>query len=177
MLLTIDIGNTTTSLGLFEETANKDNTYNLLHRWDISTSLNNTPDEYGSTISNLIGINGYTVEHIKSTSICSVVPSITSTFTKMSEFYFNCSPLVIGTGIKTGININAPIPFYQGPILFSYGGGPGSALGIGQTQIKFATLNDGITPYRTGTNSRRFQQDEPGYFGQMDPTLKYKLIC
>ena len=70
---------------------------------------------------------------------------------------------------KTGININAPIPFYQGPVLFSYGGGPGSALGIGQTQIKFATLNDGITPYRTGTNSRRYQQDEPGYFGQMDP--------
>ena len=55
---------------------------------------------------------------------------------------------------KTGININAPIPFYQGPILFSYGGGPGSALGIGQTQIKFATLNDGITTYRTGTISR-----------------------
>ena len=70
---------------------------------------------------------------------------------------------------KTGININAPVPFYQGPVLFSYGGGPGSALGIGQTQIKFATLNDGITPYRTGTNSRRYQQDEPGYFGQMDP--------
>ena len=70
---------------------------------------------------------------------------------------------------KTGININSPIPFYQGPVLFSYGGGPGSALGIGQTQIKFATLNDGITPYRTGTNSRRYQQDEPGYFGQMDP--------
>ena len=41
MLLTIDIGNTTTSLGLFEKTTDKNNPYNLLHRWDISTSLNN----------------------------------------------------------------------------------------------------------------------------------------
>ena len=110
MLLTIDIGNTTTSLGLFEKTTDKNNPYNLLHRWDISTSLNNTPDEYGSIISNLIGINGYTVQHIKSASICSVVPSITSTFTKMCEFYFNCSPLVVGTGIKTGINISYDSP-------------------------------------------------------------------
>jgi type III pantothenate kinase len=110
MLLTIDIGNTTTSLGLFEKTTDENNPYNLLHRWDISTSLNNTPDEYGSIISNLIGINGYTAQHIKSASLCSVVPSITSTFTKMCEFYFNCSPLVVGTGIKTGINISYDSP-------------------------------------------------------------------
>jgi hypothetical protein len=35
-------------------------------------------------------------------------------------------------------------------VLFSYGGGPGSALGFSRTKIKFATSNDGVTPLRTG---------------------------
>tara|TARA_R110000751_G_scaffold102121_3_gene196609 strand:- start:4372 stop:6909 length:2538 start_codon:yes stop_codon:yes gene_type:complete len=37
-------------------------------------------------------------------------------------------------------------------ILHSYNGGPNSILGVGKTDIKFATLNDGVTPYRTGVN-------------------------
>jgi hypothetical protein len=48
------------------------------------------------------------------------------------------------------------------PNVLSYGGGPGSALGLGNTDIKFSTLNDGITPSRTGIN-RKDPYKEAGY--------------
>jgi len=52
---------------------------------------------------------------------------------------------------KFGLDINNPVDSTKTTLL-SYGGGPGSILGIGKTKIKFATLNDGITPARTGFN-------------------------
>jgi hypothetical protein len=52
---------------------------------------------------------------------------------------------------KFGLDINTPVDSDKTTLL-SYGGGPGSILGIGKTKIKFATLNDGITPARTGFN-------------------------
>jgi hypothetical protein len=73
---------------------------------------------------------------------------------------------------KTGLDPNNP--YYQSPVLLTYTGGPGSALGIGSTTIKFATLNDGVTPYRTGTNSRRFQTDEEGFYSRFSKTQNYK---
>jgi hypothetical protein len=48
----------------------------------------------------------------------------------------------------SGLNINGAFPSIS-PVLYSYGGGPDSILGIGKTNIKFATTNDGVTPSRT----------------------------
>ena len=49
------------------------------------------------------------------------------------------------------------------PFLYSYGGGPNSVLGIGKTNIKFATKNDGVTPSRTDEgnfyNSKKYKRD------------------
>ena len=60
----------------------------------------------------------------------------------------------------TGLNISLPIYTENNPELYSYGGGPGSVLGIGKTKILFATLNDNVTPARTGVN-------------MVDPYLQY----
>jgi hypothetical protein len=59
----------------------------------------------------------------------------------------------------TGLNLASP-GYTSSPVLYSYGGGPNSVLGIGKTNIRFATLNDGATPARTGTN-------------MVDPYLQY----
>jgi hypothetical protein len=59
----------------------------------------------------------------------------------------------------TGLNLTSP-GYTSSPVLYSYGGGPNSVLGIGKTNIKFATLNDGATPARTGMN-------------MVDPYLQY----
>ena len=48
----------------------------------------------------------------------------------------------------SGLNLNNPFESISS-VLYSYGGGPGSTIGIGGTDIKFATTNDGITPSRT----------------------------
>jgi len=50
----------------------------------------------------------------------------------------------------------------SGGILYSYGGGPNSIAGVGQTNIRFSTLNDGISPARTGA----FRIDP--YFKEVD---------
>jgi len=48
----------------------------------------------------------------------------------------------------SGLNLNNPFNSIS-PTLYSYGGGPDSILGIGKTNINFATTNDGVTPSRT----------------------------
>lgn len=54
---------------------------------------------------------------------------------------------------KKGLNIAKPVKLTGGmDSILSYGGGPGSILGAGYTNIKFSTLNDGVTPARTGIN-------------------------
>ena len=53
-----------------------------------------------------------------------------------------------------GLNKSGTQIITSTPNILSYGGGPGSALGLGSTNIKFATLNDGITPARTGINRK-----------------------
>jgi len=45
-------------------------------------------------------------------------------------------------------------------VLYSYTGGAGSTLGIGETSIKYATMPDGITPVRTGTKNSMFTNVE-----------------
>jgi hypothetical protein len=51
-----------------------------------------------------------------------------------------------------GLNLKDPKDTVRDSNVLVYGGGPNSILGIGQTNIKFATLNDGTTPSRTGKN-------------------------
>ena len=46
------------------------------------------------------------------------------------------------------------------PNLYSYSGGPGSTLGIGNTNIKFGTLGDGLIPLRTGINNNQFKNNK-----------------
>ena len=52
---------------------------------------------------------------------------------------------------RSGLDLSNPVK-NDSPTLRSYSGGPGSILGIGRTNIKFATTNNGITPLRTGEN-------------------------
>jgi len=69
-----------------------------------------------------------------------------------------------------GLNLDDPIKGNDG-VLYSYSGGPNSVLGVGTTNINFATLNDGITPSRTGVN---FQDPYKGrYKRPLDRPLEY----
>ncbi|MBA32173.1 MAG: pantothenate kinase [Chloroflexi bacterium] len=98
MLLAIDIGNTNITIGLF-------NKETLEKTWRISTSRNNTSDEYGINILNILSNKDISNKDISAIVMCSVVPPLTTTFIDIFKDYFNISPLIIGSGTKTGIKI------------------------------------------------------------------------
>lgn len=98
MLLAIDVGNTNIVLGVY-------NGVELKMCWRIYTNREQTDDEYGVLIRNLFQQNGLQAECIKAVIISTVVPTLRYPLEKMAEKYFHVSPLIVGPGIKTGLNI------------------------------------------------------------------------
>lgn len=98
MLLAIDIGNTDTTLGVFDGEK-------LRATWHMATEVHRMPDEYAAILLNLLRYQDLAVTDIKEVALCSVVPPLVTTFEELSQRYFGTSPLVIGAGVKTGVRI------------------------------------------------------------------------
>lgn len=103
MILTMDIGNTNTVLGLYQDDE-------LKTHWRISTDRNKTPDEYGMLFKSLFESADIDNQAVNSIIISSVVPPILRILKKASYRYFNVNPLVVGPGVKTGMNIKTDNP-------------------------------------------------------------------
>jgi type III pantothenate kinase len=103
MIFVFDVGNTNTVLGVFENDE-------LKHHWRIETNRNKTEDEYGMMIKALLAHENITFLDIKGVIISSVVPPIMETFERMCKKYFKQKLLVVGPGIKTGLNIKYENP-------------------------------------------------------------------
>lgn len=103
MLFVIDVGNTNTVLGVYNEDE-------LIHHWRIETSRNKTEDEYGMIIGSLIQYAGIRFEDFHAVIISSVVPPIMFALERMAKKYFKQRPLIVGPGIKTGLNIKYDNP-------------------------------------------------------------------
>ncbi|GAH29821.1 unnamed protein product, partial [marine sediment metagenome] len=103
MLLTIDIGNTDTTLGVFEGEE-------LRATWHMATSIHRRADEYGALLLNLLHQQGLDTSDIKAIALCGVVPPLISTFDELFQRYFHISPLVVGVGVKTGVRIRMDNP-------------------------------------------------------------------
>ncbi|HEY0794761.1 MAG TPA: type III pantothenate kinase [Acidisarcina sp.] len=101
MLLAIDVGNTNTVLGLYK-LEKAPGTYLIAH-WRITTHRIQTADECGMNILNLFAMQGYRAAEVKSVIISSVVPTLDTTFRRVSERYFKIKPLFVEPGIKTGM--------------------------------------------------------------------------
>jgi type III pantothenate kinase len=106
MLLVIDVGNTNTVVGLFDEEQ-------LLHDWRIRTEIDHTIDEYGVLIYNLYQSSRMKAKEMKAVNaiiISCVVPPMLNILEPLCVKYFNIKPLIVGPGIKTGMPI-----FYDNP--------------------------------------------------------------
>jgi len=103
MLLVIDIGNTNIVLGMYEGEE-------LKHHWRIATDRNKTEDEYGMLLFNLFTAAKLTFAHVEGVIISSVVPPLNLMMERMCNKYFHKKPLVVGPGIKTGLNIKTDFP-------------------------------------------------------------------
>jgi type III pantothenate kinase len=103
MLLVMDVGNTHIVLGLFQGDE-------LLHHWRIQTDRNATEDEYAMLLKSLFEHVGIRMEEIDGVSISSVVPPLKRVLNLLVRKYFGLQPLVIGPGVKTGLNIQYENP-------------------------------------------------------------------
>ncbi|MFH1453283.1 MAG: type III pantothenate kinase [Armatimonadota bacterium] len=103
MLLVIDIGNTNIVLGIFEGDT-------LKHTWRIHSKENMTEDEYYVLIDGLFKEKNISKQNIKDIVMASVVPPLEYVFKKLAQKYFNIQPLMLGAGVKTGIDIKTDNP-------------------------------------------------------------------
>lgn len=103
MIFVFDVGNTNTVLGVYDGEE-------LTHHWRIETNRNKTNDEYGMLIKSLFDFADLALSDISGIIISSVVPPIMFALEKMCIRYFNLKPLVVGPGIKTGLDIKYDNP-------------------------------------------------------------------
>ena len=103
MLLTVDIGNTDTTLGVFEDEE-------LCATWHMATSIHHMADEYAALLLNLLHHQGLDTSAIKEVALCSVVPPLIAIYNELFQRYFHISPLVVGVGVKTGVRIRMDNP-------------------------------------------------------------------
>lgn len=87
MLLTLDIGNTSTTIGLFDN--NK-----LIETWSIASEKNRSEDEIGILLLNLLKIHSYE-NLVDSACLCSVVVSLTERYSNAIKRYLNIKPFVV----------------------------------------------------------------------------------
>src|SRR2546421_3015863 len=98
MLLVIDIGNTNTSLGVFDGDS-------LVAHWRLTTERARTVDEWGVLVRNLFALTGFDFKSIDAIAIASVVPPLNFTLKRMAESYFELTPLFIDHTVDTGLKI------------------------------------------------------------------------
>jgi type III pantothenate kinase len=98
MLLTLDVGNTNTVLGLFRDAE-------LVAHWRLTTARDQTVDEYGILTRELFTLAEIDPAAVDGVIISSVVPPLNSTLEEMSELYFRVKALFIEPGVKTGMPV------------------------------------------------------------------------
>ena len=98
MLLTLDVGNTNTVLGVFRGKE-------MLAHWRLTTARDQTVDEYGILTRNLLISAGIDPGQIEGVIISSVVPPLNSTLAEMSERYCGTKALFLEPGVKTGMPV------------------------------------------------------------------------
>lgn len=103
LLLVIDVGNTNIVFGVYKGEE-------LLYDWRISTEKDRTSDEYGLLFEQIFKYHGLYIRDVEDVIISSVVPTLMHTLPAMSKKYFKIDPIVIGPGVKTGMDIKYDNP-------------------------------------------------------------------
>jgi type III pantothenate kinase len=99
MLLTVDVGNTNTVLGIYADAPSVE----LIAHWRVTTHKTQTADEYGVLFYGLFAMQKVDTAAITGVIISSVVPPLEPTLRRVCERYFQCKPIFVEPGIKTGM--------------------------------------------------------------------------
>jgi type III pantothenate kinase len=141
MLLTIDVGNTNTVLGVFRGEE-------LIANWRLTTARQQTVDEYGVLTRNLFTLAGLDRDGIDGVIISSVVPPVNWTLAEMARIYFGQKALFVEAGVKTGMSVLVDNPLevgadriVNGVAAFHKYGGPCIVVDFG-TAITFDVVSE-----------------------------------
>ena len=96
MLLTVDIGNTQTAMGLFEGEE-------LVAHWVFTTRAQDTADEVRLSLVGQFGLNNIDISSCDDVVIASVVPALTECWASVARSITGREPIIVGPGIKTGL--------------------------------------------------------------------------
>jgi type III pantothenate kinase len=103
MLLVLDLGNTNLTIGLYDGEQ-------LAWHWRLATDHARMPDEYGMQLLGLLQHAGHSAQDLKGVALSSVVPPLTGRVLQASRQYLGQEPLVVDTGVKTGIRVRYEDP-------------------------------------------------------------------
>ena len=141
MLLAIDVGNSNTVLGVFEDKK-------LLAHWRLTTLNEQTVDEWGILTRNLFALGKVDSSKIAAIIIASVVPPLESTLEEVAERYFHLPALFVRPNNSMGMKVHYNPPqdvgadrIANGMAAFEKYGGPCVVVDFG-TAITFDAISD-----------------------------------
>lgn len=103
MIFCIDIGNTNIKYGVFEGER-------LVNSFRVASKKSSTADEYGIVVRDLLESAKIDKSQIDGVIMSSVIPQLNYTMEHMCEYYLGKKPIVVGPGIKTGMNLKVDSP-------------------------------------------------------------------
>ena len=95
MLMTIDVGNTNITVGIFDK-------QKLVGNFRLTTGMTRTSDEFGTAIGEILRYNDIEKQDISDAIIASVVPKIMHSLTSGIIKYFEVHPILVEPGVRTG---------------------------------------------------------------------------
>lgn len=98
MLVAIDVGNTQTTIGLFDGVE-------LASNWRIATNAERTSDEYALLLRQFLAYDHGALDGLDGVAVSSVVPRVTAALREMADRYLAHPALVIEPGVRTGMPI------------------------------------------------------------------------
>lgn len=114
LILAIDAGNSTTNIGLFDLNGS------LQFRSDITTGKRSTRDQCAISLAGIFKLYGADINAITGIIISSVVPPITLAMCDAVRFLTGIPPMLMGPGVKTGLNIKSDIHAQMGTDIVAY---------------------------------------------------------
>ena len=103
MLVAVDIGNTNIVLGFLDGDT-------IAGTYRITTKANHTSDEYGLFLTEFLRMSGFQPSDVDDVIICSVVPKVMHSFRSSIVKFLDIDPMVVGPGLKTGMNVRVDDP-------------------------------------------------------------------
>jgi type III pantothenate kinase len=103
VLLAIDVGNTSTVFGLFDDAE-------LTEHWRVATERHKSGDELGALFRSFVEL-----ARVQGISLSSTVPQLVRSYQEFAARYTSAELLELGPGVKTGIPIRYDDPREVGP--------------------------------------------------------------